>query len=94
MTDNALVYRRSSAWAVALAGLGARPKFIRPHCPWTNGKAERFIRTLTSEWAYQQPWQSTDERAAALPGWLASYNTERAHTALGGLPPASRLSPT
>jgi len=94
MTDNALAYRRSSAWAVALAGLGARPRFIRPHCPWTNGKAERFIRTLTSEWAYQQPWHSTGERAAALPGWLAHYNTERAHTALGGLPPASRLSPT
>jgi transposase InsO family protein len=94
MTDNALVYRRSSAWAVALASLGARPKFIRPHCPWTNGKAERFIPTLTSEWAYQQPWQSTSERTAALPGWLHGYNTARAHTALGGLPPASRLSPT
>jgi transposase InsO family protein len=94
MTDNAFAYRRSSAWAAALAALGARPRFIRPHCPWTNGKAERFIRTLTSEWAYQQPWHSTGERAAALPGWLAHYNTERAHTALGGLPPASRLPPT
>jgi transposase InsO family protein len=94
MTDNALVYRRSTEWAAALRRLGARPKFIKPHCPWTNGKAERFIRTLTSEWAYQQPWLSTNERAAALPAWLTHYNTARAHTALGGLSPTSRLSPT
>jgi transposase InsO family protein len=94
MTDNALVYRRSTHWAAALAALGARPRFIRPHCPWTNGKAERFIRTMTSEWAYCQPWHAASERTAALPGWLEHYNTARAHTALGGLPPTSRLSPT
>jgi transposase InsO family protein len=94
MTDNARAYTVSHAWAAALAALGARAKFIRPHCPWTNGKAERFIRTLTSEWAYQQPWHSNHERAAALPGWLEHYNTARAHTALGGQPPISRLSPT
>jgi transposase InsO family protein len=94
LTDNAFAYRHSQAFAAALATLGASPRFIRPHCPWTNGKAERFIRTLTSEWAYQQPWLSTSERAAALPGWLKDYNTQRPHTALGGRPPLSRLSPT
>ena len=94
LTDNAFAYRHSQAFASALATLGASPRFIRPHCPWTNGKAERFIRTLTSEWAYQQPWLSTSDRTAALPGWLQHYNTQRPHTALGGHPPASRLSPT
>jgi transposase InsO family protein len=94
LTDNAFAYRHSQAFAAALATLGASPRFIRPHCPWTNGKAERFIRTLTSEWAYQQPWLSTSERTAALPGWLQHYNTQRPHTALGGQPPISRLSPT
>jgi transposase InsO family protein len=94
LTDNAFAYRHSQAFAAAVAALGASPRFIRPHCPWTNGKAERFIRTLTSEWAYQQPWLSTSQRAAALPGWLQHYNTARPHTALGGHPPMSRLSST
>jgi transposase InsO family protein len=94
LTDNAFAYRHSQAFATAVATLGASSRFIRPHCPWTNGKAERFIRTLTSEWAYQQPWHSTNERAAALPAWLHDYNTQRPHTALGGRPPTSRLSPT
>jgi transposase InsO family protein len=93
-TDNALGYRRSHAFATALAGLGARAKFIRPHRPWTNGKAERFIRTMISEWAYHQPWLTTADRAAALPAWLHHHNTARPHTALGGQPPISRLSPT
>jgi transposase InsO family protein len=94
MTDNALGYRRSHDFAAAVAGLGARATFIRPHCPWTNGKAERFIRTMTHEWAYQHPWLSNPERTQALPDWLAHYNTERPHSALGGHPPASRLSST
>jgi transposase InsO family protein len=94
LTDNAFAYRHSQAFAAAVATLGASSRFIRPHCPWTNGKAERFIRTLTSEWAYQQPWLSTSERTAALPDWLHDYNTQRPHTALGGRPPNSRLSPT
>jgi transposase InsO family protein len=94
LTDNAFAYRHSQAFAAALATLDASPRFIRPHCPWTNGKAERFIRTLTSEWAYQQPWLSNNERTAALAGWLQDYNTQRPHTALGGRPPISRLSPT
>ena len=94
LTDNALGYRRSHDFAAAVAALGARAKFIRPHCPWTNGKAERLIRTLLSEWAYHEPWLSSADRTAALPAWLEHYNTERPHTALGGLPPISRLSPT
>jgi transposase InsO family protein len=75
-----------------VAELGARHKLIRPHCPWTNGKAERFNRTLQAEWAYRQPFPSNTARADALPGWLQHYNTDRHHTALAG-PPASRLSP-
>ena len=65
-----------------------------PHCPWQNGKVERFNRTLQIEWAYRQVFPSNDDRSAALAPWLEHYNTERRHTALGGLPPISRLSPT
>jgi transposase InsO family protein len=93
MTDNALNYRRSAEFAAALADLGARHKLIRPHCPWTNGKAERFNRTLQTEWAYRQPFTSNTARTSALPGWLQHYNTDRHHTALAG-PPTSRLSPS
>jgi transposase InsO family protein len=94
LTDNALAYRRSADFRQAMADLGARQKFIRPHCPWQNGKAERLNRTLASEWACRQPYTSGHERAAALPHWLEYYNTQRPHTALGGLPPITRLSPT
>ena len=94
ITDNAFAYRHSSAFAAAVAGLGARQKFIRPHCPWQNGKVERFNRTLATEWAYRQVFTTNDERAAALAPWIEQYNTRRRHTALGGLPPISRLSST
>lgn len=92
MTDNALAYRRSRAWRAALADLGAQPRFTRSYRPQTNGKAERFNRTLTEEWAYQRPFTSSAERAAALPGWLHTYNHHRSHTALGGQPPISRTT--
>ena len=59
---------------------------IRPHCPWQNGKVERFNRTLQNEWAYRQVFASNDERATALAPWLDDYNTRRRHSALGGLP--------
>jgi len=62
MTDNAMAYRKSLAWKQAMAMIGARPVFIRPHCPWTNGKVERFNRTLQTEWAYQRPYTSSDHR--------------------------------
>jgi transposase InsO family protein len=66
----------------------------RSACPWTNGKAERFNRTLQTEWAYRQTWTSNFESAAALDAFLVRYNTERAHSpALGGLPPITRLAP-
>ncbi len=92
MTDNAWAYRYSLH--EACAALGARQKFIKPHCPWQNGKVERLNRTLVSEWAYRQVFTSNDQRAAALAPWIEHYNTRRRHGALGGLPPVSRLAPT
>jgi hypothetical protein len=64
----------------------------QPHCPWTNGKAERFNRTLAYEWAYSRPFASNDERAALLPSWLEHYNLERPHLGIGGRPPISRVN--
>jgi transposase InsO family protein len=93
MTDNALGYRRSAHFQAQLAHLGARHVLIRPHCPWQNGTAERFIRTLQAEWSYAHPYRSNAERTAALPAWLEHYNAGRPHQALGGRPPISRLSP-
>jgi transposase InsO family protein len=95
ITDNHFSYRRSNRVAQVIEDLGASHKFIRPHCPWQNGKVERFNRTLATEWAYRQVFFSNDERTAALAPWLEYYNTERRHTALGGRPPINRLpSPT
>jgi transposase InsO family protein len=94
ITDNHFSYRRSAAMADAIAALGARHKFIRPHCPWQNGKVERFNRTLQTEWAYRQVFTTNDARTAALAPWLEYYNNERRHSAIGGQPPISRLSPT
>ena len=92
MTDNAWAYRHSLRQVCAEHGL--RQKFIKPHCPWQNGKAERYHRTLATEWAYRQVWLSNDDRTNALASWLEHYNTERAHSALTGRTPLSRLSPT
>jgi transposase InsO family protein len=92
MTDNAWAYKKSLGGVCG--ALGARQKFIRPHCPWQNGKVERLNRTLATEWAYRQVFTSNEERAAALAPWIEHYNTRRRHSALGGLPPISRLSPT
>jgi len=95
MTDNAWNYRHSNALRELLDRLGIKHKFIRPHCPWQNGKVERFNRTLATEWAYRQVFTSNDERTAALAPWLSYYNNERRHTAIAGRPPISRLqSPT
>ncbi len=94
MTDNALNYTRSHDMAAALAAVGAKHRRIKPHCPWQNGKAERFNRTLQIEWSYRQPFINNSQRTAALDGWLEHYNTRRRHSALGGLPPISRLTPT
>lgn len=95
MTDNAWSYRHGTQLRELLADHDIRHKFIRPHCPWQNGKVERFNRTLATEWAYRQVFTSNDERANALGPWLMRYNTQRRHSALGGHPPISRLaSPT
>lgn len=94
MTDNAFAYRYGNDFHAIIADLGARQKFIRPHCPWQNGKVERFNRTLQTEWAYRHPFTSNQDRRDALAPWLEQYNTQRRHTALGGNPPTSRLSPT
>jgi transposase InsO family protein len=91
MTDNAMAYRRSRAWRDTVAELGAQARFTRRYRPQTNGKAERFNRTLLEEWAYAQPFTSGSERAEALPGWLHTYNHHRTHTSLGGQPPISRI---
>uniref|UniRef100_UPI000B300D16 integrase core domain-containing protein n=1 Tax=Herbidospora cretacea TaxID=28444 RepID=UPI000B300D16 len=92
ITDNALNYRRAHAWKQALAELGAAAKHTRPHRPQTNGKVERFNRTLLDEWAYQRIYTSNTQRAAALQDFLHSYNYHRCHTALGGQPPISRVN--
>jgi transposase InsO family protein len=92
MTDNAWAYQHSLT--AVCASIGARQKFIKPHCPWQNGKVERLNRTLVTEWAYRQLFTGNDERADALAPWLEHYNTRRRHSALGGLPPISRLAPT
>jgi transposase InsO family protein len=89
MTDNAWAYRYSLREVCAEHGI--KQKFIKPHCPWQNGKVERLNRTLQTEWAYRQVFHTNDERAAALAPWLEYYNTQRRHSSLGGLPPISRL---
>lgn len=94
ITDNHFSYRRSAAVAAAITSLGAVHKYIRPHCPWQNGKVERYNRTLQTEWAYRQVFSTNDARSAALAPWLEHYNNQRRHSALGGQPPISRLSTT
>ena len=94
MTDNAFCYRLSPDFQRALADLGACHLLIKPHCPWQNGKVERLNRTLQIEWAYRRAYSSNAQRTRALAAWLRYYNTKRRHSALGGRPPISRLSPT
>ncbi|MFI7589949.1 IS481 family transposase [Spongisporangium articulatum] len=95
ITDNAFNYVHSRDFAAAIEAIGAKHRRIRPHCPWQNGKVERFNRTLALEWAYRRPFASNAARARALAPWLKTYNTQRGHHALGGQPPISRVvSPT
>src|SRR4028118_179121 len=91
LTDNGGCYR-SHAWATACTELGITPKRTRPYRPQTNGKVERFHRTMTSEWAFAQLFTSEADRRAAFPGWLHAYNHHRPHTGIGGHPPISRLT--
>jgi transposase InsO family protein len=92
MTDNAWAYRKSLAWKAVLADLGATGKLTRAYRPQTNGKVERFNRTLLDEWAYLRPYTTNQERAEALADFLHTYNHHRCHTALGGQPPISRVN--
>ncbi|WP_327256107.1 IS481 family transposase [Streptomyces sp. NBC_01244] len=92
LTDNAWAYRKGLAWKNVLADLGATGKLTRPYRPQTNGKVERFNRTLLDEWAYLRPYTSNDERTAALTDFLHTYNHHRCHTALDGKPPISRVN--
>ena len=91
LTDNGSCYRSQACGAVVRAH-GIRHKFTRPYRPQTNGKAERFIRTLMQEWAYAQAYRHSTFRTAALTRYLHFYNTERRHSALGFLTPAQRLA--
>lgn len=94
MTDRAMNYVLSPDFALALEAIGAAHRTTRPYRPQTNGKAERFNRTMLDEWAYATLYRSNEARLASLPRWLETYNRRRPHTALGGLPPISRLSTT
>ena len=88
LTDNGACYR-SHTFRDALAGIEHRR--TRPYRPQTNGKVERFHRTLADEWAYARLYTSDIERCAEFTTWLHTYNHHRGHTALGGQPPASRV---
>ena len=90
LTDNGACYR-SRAWTETCAARGIRHTRTRPYRPATNGKVERFNRTLLDEWAYARAWQSDAQRTRFLAHWLHRYNHHRHHTAIGG-PPMSRVT--
>ena len=91
LTDNGSCYR-SRVHRTAAEALGLAHTFTRPYRPQTNGKAERFIRTLLTEWAYAQAYRTSGWRTVALPRYLTYYNTRRRHSALGFTTPAQRLA--
>jgi transposase InsO family protein len=91
LSDNGACYR-SRAWRLACADLGITPKHTRPYRPQTNGKIERFHRTMANGWAFKRFYSSESARRKALPAWLHEYNHHRHHTAIGKVPPISRLT--
>jgi transposase InsO family protein len=91
LTDNAKAYTESVVFAETAAGLGIRLKRTRPYRPQTNGKVERFNRTLLEEWAYARLYHSNTERRRAFTRWLRFYNHRRPHTSLDGLTPMAVL---
>jgi transposase InsO family protein len=91
LTDNGSPYI-STIHALACRALGIRHLRTRPRRPQTNGKAERFIRTLLGGWAYGAIYASSTKRTAALDGWLFRYNHHRQHSAIGHKPPIARLN--
>jgi transposase InsO family protein len=91
LTDNGAAYR-SHAWTTALTATGTTAKRTRPYRPQTNGKVERFNRTMAEECLYAATYTSSDQRRQALADWVHTYNHHRAHTAIGGQPPITRLN--
>jgi transposase InsO family protein len=91
LTDNGSAYR-SSIHAIACRAIGIRHLRTRPRRPQTNGKAERFIRTMLGGWAYGAIYATSAERTAALDGWIYRYNHHRRHSAIGRQPPITRLN--
>jgi transposase InsO family protein len=91
LTDNAKAYL-GHAWADTCAEHNIEHRRIRPYTPRTNGKVERFNRTLADEWAYVRVYRRNSDRERALEKWLHLYNHHRSHTALGGNPPMSRVN--
>jgi transposase InsO family protein len=91
LSDNGSCYR-SFAWRDTCTALAITHKRTRPYRPQTNGKIERFHRTLADGWAYARFYTSTHQRDTALPAWLHFYNHHRPHSAIGGQPPVSRLT--
>ena len=91
LSDNGSAYR-SQAWQAACQQLGIKAKHTRPYRPQTNGKIERFHRTLADGWAYARHYTSETQRRQALPAWLHLYNHHRPHTATQGHPPITRLT--
>jgi transposase InsO family protein len=91
LTDNAKAYAESVVFAETAAGLGIRLKRTRPYRPQTNGKVERFNKTLLDEWAYARLYRANNQRRRALARWLRFYNHRRPHTSLDGLTPMAIL---
>lgn len=91
LSDNGSCYR-SKAWTRTCLELGIRAKRTRPYRPQTNGKIERFHRTMAAEWAFARHYRSEQARRAALPAWLHTYNHHRQHTAIGRKAPITRLT--
>lgn len=90
LSDNAKCYS-SKRFTALCKQHQLRQCFTKPYTPQTNGKAERFIQTLTRRWAYRRPYRTSALRTAALRGWINDYNHRRPHRAIGGEPPIARL---
>lgn len=91
LSDNGACYR-SHTWRNTCAELQIQPKRTRPYRPQTNGKIERFHRTMASEWAFARHYTNERTRRSALPAWLHTYNHHRQHSAIGKVPPITRLT--